>query len=230
MKLKKTKRADLEKKRPLFVEIGFIIALLLVLIALGWKFYEREEYEIQTRERVDIIEEVILQTEQKVKLPPPKTQVTTTILNIVEDDVVVEEEIEINVEADQETEVAVEAPEPVVMEEEEEIKEAEIFLVVEEQPTYPGGEEARLKFLRKNLKYPQLARESGIQGSVYLQFVVEPDGSISNIRIVRGIGGGCDEEAIRVVKLMPKWKAGKQRGKAVRVNFTMPIKFVLTGG
>jgi protein TonB len=100
---------------------------------------------------------------------------------------------------------------------------------VEESPSFPGGEEARIRFLQENIEYPQMARESGIQGTVYMTFVVEPSGSVSAVRVLRGIGGGCDEEAIRVIQKMPKWNPGKQRGKPVRVQFTMPIKFTLQG-
>lgn len=103
----------------------------------------------------------------------------------------------------------------------------EIFTIVEEQPTFGAGEEGRQKFLGENIKYPDLARENGIQGIVYVTFVVEPDGSISNVQVLKGIGAGCDEEAMRVVKMMPKWTPGKQRGKNVRVKINMPIKFVI---
>jgi protein TonB len=105
--------------------------------------------------------------------------------------------------------------------------EAEIFTVVEEQPAYPGGEDARMKYLQDNIKYPEEAKELGIQGRVYVTFVVEVDGSITDVRVLRGIGGGCDEEAIRVVQAMPKWVPGKQRGVPVRVQFNLPIKFTL---
>ena len=105
--------------------------------------------------------------------------------------------------------------------------QAEIFTVVEEQPGYPGGEEARISFLQQNIKYPEEAKELGIQGKVFVTFVVEVDGAISDVRVLRGIGGGCDEEAIRVVKAMPRWVPGKQRGVPVRVQFNLPIKFTL---
>ncbi len=105
--------------------------------------------------------------------------------------------------------------------------QAEIFTVVEEQPSYPGGEEARIGYLQQNIKYPEEAKELGIQGKVFVTFVVEVDGSITDVRVLRGIGGGCDEEAIRVVKSMPKWVPGKQRGVPVRVQFNLPIKFTL---
>ena len=109
-------------------------------------------------------------------------------------------------------------------------EEQEVFLVVEVPPHFPGGENARIQFLIENIKYPQIARESGIQGTVYINFIVEADGSLTDIRVLRGIGGGCDEEALRVAKMMPTWVPGTQRGKAVRVSFNMPIKFILQSG
>ncbi|MDD2322952.1 MAG: energy transducer TonB, partial [Bacteroidales bacterium] len=130
----------------------------------------------------------------------------------------------IDVEADEALEIEEYIPIEV---EEEEVVEEEIFLVVENQPEFPGGEAARLKYLSENIEYPQMAKESGIQGIVFVTFVVEPNGSISNVAILRGIGGGCDEEAVRVVQNMPSWKPGKQRGRPVRVRFNMPIKFTL---
>jgi periplasmic protein TonB len=109
----------------------------------------------------------------------------------------------------------------------EEVVETPIFTVVEEMPSFPGGDEARIKFLTENIKYPQMAKESGIQGTVYVTFVINEKGKVADVRVLRGIGGGCDEEAIRVVNMMPPWNAGKQSGKAVRVQFNMPIKFTL---
>jgi protein TonB len=102
-----------------------------------------------------------------------------------------------------------------------------IFTFVEEQAEFPGGEEARITFLQKNIKYPALARENGIEGRVYVTFVVGPDGSIRDVKVLRGIGGGCDEEATRVVKMMPPFKPAKQNGRPVNVQFNMPIVFSL---
>ncbi len=107
------------------------------------------------------------------------------------------------------------------------IIEKEIFTIVEVQPQYIGGEKALMKYLQDNLVYPNDARKRNIQGTVFISFVVEPDGSISSVKCLRGIGGGCDEEAMRVVKLMPNWKPGLQRGKPVRVQFNLPIRFIL---
>ncbi|MCC6725198.1 MAG: energy transducer TonB [Saprospiraceae bacterium] len=121
-----------------------------------------------------------------------------------------------------------EAPAPkAVVEDEKPAKEAAPFKIVEQMPVYPDGEAALLKFIYENIQYPVLARENGVQGTVYITFVVERDGSITNVKTVRDIGGGCGEEAIRVVKLMPKWLPGKQRGVPVRVQFTLPIKYDL---
>jgi TonB family protein len=105
-----------------------------------------------------------------------------------------------------------------------------IYQVVDEMPKFPGGEQAMMDFVAKNVKYPQEARDKEISGRVYVSFVVEKDGSVSNVKVVRGIGGGCDEEAARVIKGMPKWKSGMQKGKPVRVNYMMPIFFKLDGG
>lgn len=111
--------------------------------------------------------------------------------------------------------------------EEEKNVDSEIYKVVEVMPEFPGGASKMMEFVQRNLKYPIDARENGIQGRVFVNFVVEPDGSITNITIMRGIGGGCDEEAIRVVKSMPKWKPGRHRGNAVRCSYTLPVIFML---
>ena len=224
MEAKKSPKANLENKRIIFIEIGMIITLAVVLLAFEWKKYDVAVVEMGAREAVEQVEEIIINTKQEVKPPPPKPPPTTTVLNIVEDDVEIEDELIIDVEADEEMEIEEYVPIEV---EEEEVVEEEIFLVVEQQPEFPGGEKARLTYLAENIKYPQMARESNIQGVVYVTFVVEPDGKITNVGILRGIGGGCDEEAVRVVEAMPGWKPGKQRGRPVRVRFNMPIKFTL---
>ena len=136
----------------------------------------------------------------------------------------IKEDIVINAEVEQ-NEVIEEYVAPEVVE--EVVVEEEIFQIVEEMPSFPGGEAKLNDYIAKNVKYPQIARETGIQGHVFVGFVIEPDGSISNVRLLRGIGGGCDEEAIRVVKSFPKWKPGKQRGKAVRVSYQLPVFFKL---
>ncbi|MCK4360962.1 MAG: energy transducer TonB [Bacteroidales bacterium] len=225
MDAKKSPKADLESKKVMFTQIGLIITLAIVLVAFNWKSYEKREIDLTQREIVEIPEEIIPITEQKVKPPPPPPPKQVTVINIVDDDVEIEDEIEIDAEADQDTEI--EEYIPIEVDDDEEVEEAQIFTVVESMPSFPGGDKARIRFLNENIAYPTMARESGIQGRVYVTFVVERNGIVTDVKILRGIGGGCDEEAIRVVKAMPKWIPGKQRGKPVRVQFTLPIKFTL---
>ncbi|MCX6235504.1 MAG: energy transducer TonB [Bacteroidetes bacterium] len=229
MDTKKSQKADLESKRTIYTQIGLIIALGLVLLGFEYKSYERVTFEMSVRQNVEQIEEVVMQTQQETKIDAPKPLPQTTILNIVDDNVNITDDIVIDAEANQNTQIEEYVAPVSNVKEEEEIVEAEIFTVVEESPSYPGGEAARIQYLQDNIKYPQMARESGIQGTVYVTFVVEPDGSVSHVLVLRGIGGGCDEEAIRVVNSMPRWNPGKQRGKPVRVQFNMPIKFTLQG-
>lgn len=227
METKKTPKANLENKRSLFLQIGLVMALAIVLLAFEWKTYEKIEYDLGEAEIPNIEEEIIPITRQKEKPPPPKKPQTTE-LEVVEDDKEIEDEVEINVEVDQETEMEEYVPPP-MEEEEEEVVEKEIFTVVEQMPEFPGGQAKMMKYLAENIDYPQMAREVGVQGTVFVTFVVEPNGSITNVKVLRGIGSGCDEEAIRVVKSMPKWNPGKQRNKPVRVQFNLPVRFILEG-
>jgi periplasmic protein TonB len=226
MELKKSPKADLENKRVIFTEIGLVIGLALMLVAFEWKSYEKTTLEVTTRQVENVAEEIIPITEQKVKPPPPAPVQQVVKINIVEDDVEVDDNINIDVEADQNTEVQ-EYVAPVKVDEEESAEEVQIFMVVESMPEFPGGESALYGYLAENIKYPQMAKESGIQGRVFVTFVVERDGRVTDVRVLRGIGGGCDEEAIRVVQNMPKWTPGKQRGKSVRVQYNLPVKFTL---
>lgn len=230
MELKKSPKYDLERKKGLFLEIGLIFALAVTLVAFEWKNYDKIEVsDLGGRTAMDLPEEMVQITQQQNLPPPPAPPATTTVINIVENDAKVDDDFTIDAEADEATQVeAYVAPvvqaAPVA---EESVEEMEIFTVVEDQPNFPGGDEARILYLKDNIKYPQMARESGIQGTVYVTFVVERNGSVTDVKVLRGIGGGCDEEAIRVIENMPKWNAGKQRGKPVRVQFNMPIKFTL---
>ena len=209
----------------MFIQIGMVISLLIAWLAFEHKSYDRREIDESLLRQTEVVEEEMVEiTKQEEPKPQPvEVPKQTTQLEIVEDDVEVED-IEINAEVDQ-TEV-IEEYVPVEVEEEE-VSEQEVFTIVEEMPSYPGGDVKLYEYLGKNIKYPQIARESGIQGRVFVNFVVEPDGSVSNVKVMRGIGGGCDEEAMRVIKSMPKWKPGKQRGKAVRVTYTIPVVFKL---
>lgn len=231
MELKKSEKADLENKKGFFFQLGLIISLGLTLVAFEYKSYDKLEYQdMSGGKNADTPEEMIQITQQQNTPPPPAPPATTTVINIVENDAIVEDDLSIDAEADDNTAMEeYKAPVVATQAAEEEVAEAEIFTVVEDAPAYPGGDEARIKFLMENIKYPQMARESGIQGTVYVTFVVERNGSVTDVRVLRGIGGGCDEEAIRVIQAMPAWNPGKQRGKPVRVQFNMPIKFTLAG-
>lgn len=223
MEVKKSPKADLENKRVIFTQIGLIVTLAIVFLAFEYKSYDERSLDLMQRTAEDITEEIIPITEQKPPPPPPPPPRQVTVLQVVEDDVEVEESIEIDVETDQSEEIEVYIPPP----QEETIDEQEIFTVVESMPEFPGGQQAMMEYIARNIRYPAMARESGIQGRVFVNFVVERDGSVTNVRVLRGIGGGCDEEAIRVVKAMPKWTPGRQRGQAVRVSFNLPVRFTL---
>ena len=227
MELKKSPQADLENKKGLYGSLGLVLALAIVLVAFEWKSYDNEKIEVAARTAIETEEEMIIQTEQNLPPPPPPppAQVSDQI-EIVEDDVEIETEVKIDAEATETTVVEdyVAPPPPVV---EEEVAEEEIFQIVEEMPSYPGGMQSLYEYLSENIRYPVVAMESGIQGRVYVTFVVEKDGSISDVKVLRGIGGGCDEEAVRVIKAMPKWNPGKQRGRAVRVLYNVPVNFTL---
>lgn len=227
MELKKNPKADLEKRRGLYLEIGLVVILAATLVAFEVKSYDSEEEVAFQREVVEEVEEQIIQTDITEPPPPPPPEVpeVTTLINVVDDEQEIKNEFVVNAEVNDETKNI--AITPVQFEEEEEVVEEQIFTVVENEPEFPGGMDALYKYLSQNIKYPQLARENGITGKVYVTFVVEKDGSIANPKILRDIGGGCGAEAIRVVKAMPKWNPGKQRGKAVRVQFNLPVNFNL---
>jgi len=225
MEEKKSPKANLENKKVMFTQIGLIISLLIAWMAFEHKSYDKREIDPSLLRQTEVVEEEMVEiTKQEEPKPQPvEVPKQTTQLEIVEDDVEVED-IEINAEVDQAEVIDEYVPVEV---QEEEVVEQEIFQIVEEMPAYPGGDQKLMEFIAKGIKYPQIARETGIQGRVFVGFVVEPDGSVSNVKVLRGIGGGCDEEAMRVVKSMPKWKPGKQRGKAVRVSYMLPVNFKL---
>lgn len=225
MEVKKTDKANLEDKRNTFFLIGLVLVLALVWGAFEIKTYNRKVQDVVTMAATDLEEDLVLQTQRnEPPPPPPPPQQQVTMIQIVDNDVKIDDDFEINIEADDQTEIV---EHNVAQETEKEEVEEEIFVFVEENPSYPGGDEARIKYLVENIKYPDMAKESNIQGIVYVTFVVEKDGRVSNVKVLRGIGGGCDEEAVRVIQKMPNWAPGKQRGRAVRAQFNMPVRFTL---
>lgn len=231
MEAKKSQQADLEKRKGLFLEIGLVTILALVLVAFNLRSSDKSDSGLNTQIVSNEIEEDVLQTEEDQPDEPepepeqPEPEVTTE-LEVVDNDAEIENELGIvdagdNANKEQEEVVIADVST------ETEAVEEEIFVFVEEFPSYPGGDDALYAYLAKSIKYPDLARENNITGTVVIKFVVEKDGSITKASILREIGGGCGKEALRVVNAMPKWKPGKQSGKAVRTEFTLPVQFEL---
>ena len=227
MEIKKTPKADLEGKKGIFFEIGLVVALGILLCAFNWKANTKVEEGFVTVAEEPVEEEIIPITQQMMKPPPPPPPAPklTDLIEIVDQELDIDEELEIeDVEANVEnrTDYSYDYDGPGY--DEGDYGEEDIFQVVEDMPTFPGDIN---KWLGKNVKYPVIAQENNIQGRVTVQFVIERDGSITDVKVLRGVDPSLDKEAVRVVKSMPKWKPGKQRGKPVRVSYTVPINFRL---
>ena len=236
MQLKKNPKADLEGKKGIFFALGLVLSLSIVLIAFEWKTYEESASSLGQLKMDDIEDEIIPITQQnQPPPPPPPPPPPQENLEIVKDDKEIEDEAIIeDSEADMETEIF-EQPEEV-------IEEAEIFTIVEDMPVFPGCEGAGSKsemeqctnseiqkFIGKNTNYPAMARDAGVSGRVYVRYMVDEKGEVKDINIIRGVPGGksLEKEAMRVIGQLPKMKPGKQRGKAVRVQYTVPVNFKL---
>lgn len=223
MESKKTPRADLNKKTGLHLSIGLVISLALVTLAFEWKSYDDQS--LVDLGVVDDDFEDVMDVPPTEQPPPPPPVIQQPEIIEVPDEEEIEDEIEIDldVEITEDTQI-----EEMVFEEapEEEVSD-EIFMVVEDQPEPAGGMQAFYEYVGKNLKYPSQARRMGVEGKVFVQFVVNTDGSLTDVQAIKGIGAGCDEEAVRVIQSAAKWKPGKQRGRAVRVRMVLPITFRL---
>jgi len=226
---KNLKKPTWKTKKNVFLLIGLVAALGITLLAFEWTTKPAELASLGTLDASAVEEEVIPITRQEEMKtpPPPPPQTVVEVLNIVDNNAQVNDDLSIfDSEADNETFVDV-APIVQAKEEKEEAEEAQVFFIVEEMPEFPGGEAALRAFIAKSINYPVIAQENGIQGKVYVTFVVDKDGGISEAKIARGVDPSLDKEALRVVNSLPKWKPGKQRGKPVRVSYTVPISFVL---
>ena len=224
MEIKKSPNADLESHKAIYVLVGLALALSSMLYAFEYTSVAEKIEEFST-ESVAVEEEIIPITRQdEIKPPPPPVapqQQISDVLEIVEDDVEIEDEFEvIDVEATENQSIQ-------VVEVEVEEEEAPIFFIVEQMPEFPGGELELRKYIAENVNYPAVARENNIQGRVYVRFVVTTNGSVDQVSVARGVDPLLDAEAIRVVKGLPKWTPGKQRGQAVNVWYTVPINFQL---
>jgi protein TonB len=226
MEAKKTPSADLTRKSGMFLNLGLAIAVGATLFAFEWKSYD--EGALKDLGQVsDNFEEILDIPITEQPPPPPPPPVEQPIIQEIPDEVEIEDKIEVNFDVDvKETTVIQE----VVISEAAPVEEKAdvIFDVVETQPNPPGGMSGWNEYLSKNLKYPTQARRMGVEGTVIVVFVVNTDGSIQDVEVLRGIGGGCDEEALRVVSAAPKWEPGKQRGRPVRTRMRLPIRFKLS--
>jgi protein TonB len=228
MEIKKTPKADLENKRNILLTLGLIIALGAIFAAFEYKTHTKKADSLGQIQAMDVEDEIIPITreqEQPPPPPPPPPQVVE-VLNIVDDDVEIKDELVIDTEVTKDMIIDV-APVVSTVAKEEEEEETQVFFIVEDMPEFPGGEAALRQFIANEIKYPVIAQENGIQGRVYVTFVVNTDGSIADAKIARGVDPSLDKEALRVVSTLPRWKPGMQRGKAVRVSYTVPINFVL---
>lgn len=219
MEAKKSPEADLEKRKGSFMLIGLLTALAVTLVAFEWTTFEERNTEMGQLQ-MDFLEEEVIPASVTPPPPPPPPPAPTTVLEIVDDEEEVEEVEQVDMEIKEDTKVE-------IVKREEVVEEEQIFTIVEDMPSFPGGEAELFKYLGKSIKYPQMAQDASISGVVYVTFVVGKDGKISDAKVLRGIGGGCDEEALRVVRSMPAWKPGKQRGKPVTVQYNLPIRFTL---
>ncbi len=228
MEIKKSKKADLEGGKTTSLLMGIVIALAVLFVAFEWG--TRDVMVVTSEGVADIIAEEEIEITRPEDTPPPPPPPPAPIaveeLNIVEDDVELEQQEIISSEDSQHDAQVQTYVAPAVVEEEEESSQ-QIFTVVEDMPQFPGGETELLKFISKSIKYPVIAQENGIQGRVICTFVVNRDGSVVDAEVVRGVDPSLDREALRVIGTMPKWTPGKQRGKPVRVKYTVPITFRL---
>ncbi len=231
MEIKKTPKADLQQYKSTFFLIGLCLTLGVCYVIFNWQTrYELDE-DITMASGPVIEQEEIPMTQQEEQQPeaaPPQAPKVITKINLVEREVDLDSDIDpFNTELDENqgvdiTEWTDEGGE------EEEAAEEEIFVIVEEMPSFQGGNiDTYRKWVQSHCRYPEAAAEMGIQGKVNVAFVVEKDGSVSNIKILRGVDPLLDKEAIRVIKSSPKWSPGKQRGKPARVRYSIPVVFYL---
>lgn len=227
METKKTPKANLENKRPTWLLVGYVTVLAFMFVAFEWTRDIRVDTSGRINENVFEQDMEIPLTRQPEVTPPPHPQVTpiNDVLTIIDDDATAEET---NFASSEETGEDVVIKHIPVTVDEDVVVEDEIFVIVEENPQFPdGGTAGLLQYLGKNIKYPTIPQENGTQGRVTVQFVVNKDGSIVDVKVIRGVDPYLDKEAVRVISTMPKWIPGKQRGVPVRCKFTVPVTFKL---
>ena len=228
MEVKKTEKANLENRRLLFTEIGFVLALLLVWGAFSYGTKEKKLADLGSDAEVVEVEDMVPITQETPPPPPeaPQVPVLSDQIDIVGDDIKVEDNF---MSLEDDANLGVEIMDYVEEVKEEVVEEEAIpFQLVEEKPSFNGGDANEFsKWVNSKLVYPEIAKENGVQGRVTLQFTVEKDGSVTNVKVLRGVDSSLDKEAVRVVQSSPKWKPGKQRDRAVKVTYTFPVIFQL---
>ena len=228
MEVKKTPKASLENKRALFIEIGLIVALAVVYIAFNWTSKDVQVSTLEAENQVVQEEEIIPITQETPPPPPeaPKIPVLSDQIDIVDDEIEVDNDF---LSLEDSDDMGVEIMDYVENVQEEVVEEEAIpFQLVEEKPSFMGGDANQFSaWVNKRLVYPEIAKENGVQGRVTLQFTVEKDGSVKKVKVLRGVDPSLDKEAVRVVSMSPKWKPGKQRDRAVPVTYTFPVYFQL---
>ena len=228
MEIKKTEKANLENKKLLFTEIGLIISLLITFVAFEWTQEEVKVSNLEDTTEVVTEEEIIPITQETPPPPPsaPKIPILSDQIDIVDDEIKIDDDMFMNLEDD--ASIGVEIMDYVEVQEEVVEEEAIPFQLVEEKPSFQGGDANQFsKWVNSRLVYPEIAKENGVQGRVTLQFTVEKDGSVTKVKVLRGVDPSLDKEAVRVVSMSPKWKPGKQRDRAVPVTYTFPVIFQL---
>ena len=228
MEVKKTEKANLENRRLLFTEIGLVLALLLVWGAFSYGTKEKKLADLGSEDAAVEVEDMVPITQETPPPPPeaPQVPVLSDQIDIVEDDIKVEDNF---MSLEDDANLGVEIMDYVEEVKEEVVEEEAIpFQLVEEKPSFNGGDANEFsKWVNSKLVYPEIAKENGVQGRVTLQFTVEKDGSVTNVKVLRGVDSSLDKEAVRVVQSSPKWKPGKQRDRAVKVTYTFPVIFQL---
>ena len=226
MELKKSKKADLEKRKGMFLQVGMVVTLSIILIGFEWTTKPTVIDDTEMVKEMQIEDEMIItrREEPPKEEPKPEAPKVAEVLDIVEDDVEIED-FDFDMEVDDDTQYDF----TMIEDDDENIAEEQIFYIVEDMPTFNGGDPALefRKYIANNLEYPEIAAENGISGRVIVQFAVNNVGKVVDAKVVRSVDPALDKEAIRVVMASPKWTPGKQRGKPVKVLFTFPINFVL---
>ena len=230
MEVKKSPKASLENKRLLLTEIGLVIALGIVYFAFNFSSREKSVAVLEDTTQV-LVEEEMIAIQNELPPPPPEAPqipVLSDQIDIVDDDIKLEDDLFINTEDDANLGVDIMDYKEAEVEEEAVEEEAIPFQLVEQKPSFNGGDANEFsKWVNSRLVYPEIAKENGVQGRVTLQFTVESDGRVTNVKVLRGVDPSLDAEAVRVVKTSPKWKPGRQRDRAVKVTYTFPVIFQL---